>query len=191
LVTDMAVMCLALLKPSLVGIRSRTGAPHSGARGLPRKSSARMVCGCAALMTRLLADVFALYVKTKNFHWHVSGPRFRECHLAFDEQADQLLAMADPIAERVGKLGAPTLRSLGEIRSLQRIADNDETALAVAGMLRALACDNAQLASAMRDAHHLCDQLGDVATASLLEGWIDEAEGRLYVLSATLAGAPD
>jgi starvation-inducible DNA-binding protein len=145
----------------------------------------------AAPMNRLLADVFALYLKTKNFHWHVSGPRFRECHLAFDEQADQLFAMVDPIAERVRKLGAPTLRSLGEIRSLQRIADNDETGLAATDMIRALAYDNGQLANEMRDAHRLCDELGDVATASLLETWIDETEGRSYVLRTTLAGASD
>jgi starvation-inducible DNA-binding protein len=160
-------------------------------RPLPSPLGANAAEKIAAPMNRLLADVFALYVKTKNFHWHVSGPRFRECHLAFDEQADQILAMTDPIAERVRKLGAPTLRSLGEIRSLQRIADSNDAELAVDGMLRALAHDNGQLASAMRDAHHLCDELGDVATASLLEGWIDETEGRLYFLSATLAGAPD
>src|SRR5471030_3323302 len=142
-------------------------------------------------MNQLLADVFALYLKTKNFHWHVSGARFRECHLEFDEQADQLFAMVDPIAERVRKLGTPTLRSLGEIRSLQRIADSDEAGLAANDMIRALAYDNGQLASEMRDAHRLCDELGDVATASLLETWIDEAEGRLYVLRATLTGAPE
>jgi starvation-inducible DNA-binding protein len=144
----------------------------------------------AAPMNRLLADVFALYVKTKNFHWHVSGPRFRECHLAFDEHADQLFSMVDPIAERVRKLGAPTLRSVGEIGSLQRIADNDESGLPASAMIRALAYDNCILADEMRDAHRLCDELGDVATASLLEGWIDEAEGRLYVLSTTLVDAP-
>ena len=142
----------------------------------------------AAPMNRLLADVFALYVKTKNFHWHVSGPRFRECHLAFDEQAGQLFAMVDPIAERVRKLGAPTLHSLGEIRSLQTLADSDEAGLAATDMVRALAYDNVRLADAMRDAHRLCDELGDVATASLLETWIDETEGRSYVLRTTLAG---
>jgi starvation-inducible DNA-binding protein len=144
----------------------------------------------AAPMNRLLADVFALYVKTKNFHWHVSGPRFRECHLAFDEHADQLFAMVDPIAERVRKLGAPTLRSVAEIGSLQRIADSDEPGLPASAMIRALAYDNCTLADEMRDAHRLCDELGDVATASLLEGWIDETEGRLYVLSTTLVDAP-
>ncbi|HEY4940704.1 MAG TPA: DNA starvation/stationary phase protection protein [Rhizomicrobium sp.] len=158
---------------------------------LPCPLGANATQKIAASMNRLLADVFALYVKTKNFHWHVSGPRFRECHLAFDEQAGQVFAMVDPIAERVRKLGAPTLRSLGEIRSLQRIADSDDPELEVTGMLRALAYDNGQLASEMRGAHSLCDELGDVATASLLEGWIDETEGRLYVLSTTLAGAPD
>jgi starvation-inducible DNA-binding protein len=158
---------------------------------LPSPLGANAAEQIAAVMNPLLADVFAFYLKIKNFHWHVSGPRFRECHLAFDEQADQVLAMADPIAERVRKLGAPTLRSVGEIHRLQRIADSDEAALPPDGMIRALAYDNCQLADALRDAHRLCDQLGDVATASLLETWIDEAEGRLYVLSATLAVAPD
>jgi starvation-inducible DNA-binding protein len=158
---------------------------------LPTPLGANAMEKIAAPMNRLLADVFTLYVKTKNFHWHVSGPRFRECHLAFDEHADQIFAMVDPIAERVRKLGALTLRSLGEIRALQRIADNDESGLAAADLVRALAHDNGQLASTMRDLHHLCDELDDVATASLLEIWIDETEGRLYVLSATLAGAPD
>jgi starvation-inducible DNA-binding protein len=157
---------------------------------LPTPLGANAAEKIATPMNRLLADVFALYVKTKNFHWHVSGPQFRECHLAFDEHADQIFAMVDPIAERVRKLGAPTLRSLGEIHALQRIADNDEAGLAAADMVRALAHDNGQLASTMRDVHRVCDELGDVATASLLETWIDEAEGRLYVLSATLVGAP-
>jgi starvation-inducible DNA-binding protein len=169
-----------------------THQPNPGAPPpLPSPLGANAAEKIATPMNRLLADVFALYVKTKNFHWHVSGPRFRECHLAFDEQADQLLAMTDPIAERVRKLGTPTLRSLGEIRSLQRIADSDEAGLAANDMIRALAYDNGQLASEMRDAHRLCDELGDVATASLLETWIDEAEGRLYVLRATLTGAPE
>jgi starvation-inducible DNA-binding protein len=158
---------------------------------LPSPLGANAAEKIAAPMNRLLADVFALYVKIKNFHWHVSGPRFRECHLAFDEHANQVLAMSDPIAERVRKLGAPTLRSVGEIRSLQRIADSDDAAMATVGMLRALVYDNGQLASEMREVHHLCDELGDVATASLLEGWIDETEGRLYFLTASLAGAPD
>jgi starvation-inducible DNA-binding protein len=158
---------------------------------LPTPLGANAAEKIAAPMNRLLADAFALYVKTKNFHWHVSGPRFRECHLAFDEQADQIFAMIDPIAERVRKLGAPTLRSLGEIHALQRVADNDETGLGASDMVRALAVDSAQLASAMRETHHLCDELGDVATASLLETWIDEAEGRLYVLRTTLAAAPE
>jgi starvation-inducible DNA-binding protein len=129
-------------------------------------------------------------VKTKNFHWHVSGLRFRECHMLFDTQADQVLAMADPIAERVRKLGASTLRSVGDIHLLQRIADSNDAELAAAGMLRVLADDNSRLASEMRDAHRLCDELGDVATASLLEGWIDETEGRLWYLSAALIGVP-
>ena len=136
----------------------------------------------SAALTALLADVFALYLKTKNFHWHVSGPHFRDYHLLLDEQADQLYATTDPIAERVRKLGGTTLRSIGQISRLQRVADNDADYVTPSDMLAELREDNQQLAARMRQSHHVCDEHGDVATASLIEVWIDEAERRVWFL---------
>lgn len=130
----------------------------------------------------LLADFFALYVKTKNFHWHMSGPHFRDYHLLLDEQADSIYATLDPIAERVRKVGGTTLRSIGHIARLKRIDDNDADFVSPADMLAELREDNARIASTMREVHGLCDQYGDVATASLLENWIDEAERRMWFL---------
>jgi starvation-inducible DNA-binding protein len=130
----------------------------------------------------LLADLFALYIKTKNFHWHVSGPHFRDYHLLLDEQADQILATTDAVAERVRKIGGGTLRSIGHITRLQRVPDNDAVYVRPVDMLAELRDDNMQLAARMREAHGLCDQLGDVATASTLEVWIDEAERRIWFL---------
>jgi starvation-inducible DNA-binding protein len=133
-------------------------------------------------LTSLLADMFALYVKTKNFHWHVSGPHFRDHHLLLDEQAEQIFATTDAMAERVRKIGGTTLRSIGHIARLQRIADNDASCVPALDMLAELHEDNTQLVAHMRDAHALCDDHGDVATASLLENWIDEAEQRVWFL---------
>src|SRR4051794_31537873 len=133
----------------------------------------------------LLADVFALYLKTKNFHWHVSGPHFRDYHLLLDDQATQIDAMADPIAERVRKLGGNTIRSIGQIKKLQRVLDNDADYVTPDGMLAELRDDNKQLARNMRNLHELCDEHNDVATASLLENWIDEAEQRVWFLFET------
>jgi starvation-inducible DNA-binding protein len=130
----------------------------------------------------LLADVFALYMKTKNFHWHVSGPHFRDYHLLLDEQADQIFAMTDPIAERVRKIGGATLRSIGHIARLKRLLDNDADYVTPQDMLAELRDDNKQLVAQMRETHGLCDEGGDVATASLLEVWIDEAERRTWFL---------
>ncbi|HEX6545913.1 MAG TPA: DNA starvation/stationary phase protection protein [Bryobacteraceae bacterium] len=130
----------------------------------------------------LLADVFALYLKTKNFHWHMSGPHFRDYHLLLDEQGDQLFAMTDDIAERVRKIGGTTLRSIGHIARIQRIADNDEGCITPKDMLSELREDNKALVLSMRSAHKLCDGEGDVATASLLENWIDEAQKRAWFL---------
>jgi starvation-inducible DNA-binding protein len=124
----------------------------------------------------LLADVFALYFKTKNFHWHVSGPHFRDYHLMLDEQADEIYAMGDPIAERVRKLGGTTLRSVGQITKLQRVLDNDADYVTPEDMLAELRDDNKQLTANMRTLHELCDEHNDVATASLIENWIDETE---------------
>jgi starvation-inducible DNA-binding protein len=136
----------------------------------------------SAALNLLLADFFALYLKTKNFHWHVSGPHFRDYHLLLDEQADQLYATTDPIAERVRKLGGTTLRSIGQISRFQRVADNDADYVTPSDMLAELREDNQQLAARMRQAHHVCDGHGDVATASLIEVWIDEAERRVWFL---------
>jgi starvation-inducible DNA-binding protein len=133
-------------------------------------------------MNALLADVFALYLKTKNFHWHMSGPHFRDYHLMLDDQGDQILAMTDPIAERVRKIGGTTLRSIGQIKTLQRVLDNDADYVSPEDMLAELRDDNADLAQRMRAAHTVCDELGDVATTSLLENWIDETERRVWFL---------
>ena len=136
----------------------------------------------SSALTTLLADVFALYIKTKNFHWHMSGPHFRDYHLLLDEHGEQLFAVTDAIAERVRKIGGTTLRSIGEISRLQRVLDNDVDYVTPLDMLAELRDDNKQLAAAMREAHSLCDEHGDVASASLLENWIDEAERRVWFL---------
>ena len=130
----------------------------------------------------LLADMFALYMKTKNFHWHVSGPHFRDYHLLLDDQASQVYATTDAIAERVRKIGGTTLHSIGHIARLTRLKDNDADFVTAQDMLAELRDDNQRLASAMRETHELCDEHGDVATASLLENWIDEAEQRVWFL---------
>jgi starvation-inducible DNA-binding protein len=139
----------------------------------------------SAALNLLLADLFALYLKTKNFHWHVSGPHFRDYHLLLDEQADQIYATTDPVAERVRKLGGTTLRSIGQISRMQRVKDNDADYVTPADMLAELREDNQQLAARMRQTHNVCDEHGDVATASLIEVWIDEAERRVWFLYET------
>ena len=136
----------------------------------------------AAALTALLADMFALYLKTKNFHWHVSGPHFRDYHLMLDEQATEIFATTDEIAERARKIGGTTLRSIGHIAKLQRIADNDADFVTPEDMLAELREDNLQLTQRMRETHDVCDEHGDVATASLLEVWIDQAERRTWFL---------
>jgi starvation-inducible DNA-binding protein len=133
----------------------------------------------------LLADVYALYIKTKNFHWHVSGPHFRDYHLMLDEQATQIDAMTDAIAERVRKLGASTIRSIGHIGRLQRVLDNDAEYVTPHDMLAELRDDNIELNKHMRTLHGLCDEHGDIATASLIENWIDETERRVWFLFET------
>jgi starvation-inducible DNA-binding protein len=136
----------------------------------------------AGALNAILADTFALYIKTKNFHWHVSGPHFRDYHLMFDEQADQIFAATDDIAERVRKLGGTTIRSIGHIARLQRIEDNDADFVTPEGMLAELASDNRDLIASLREVHDLCDEEGDVATASFIEVWIDQAERRVWFL---------
>jgi starvation-inducible DNA-binding protein len=136
----------------------------------------------AAAMNGILADVFALYIKTKNFHWHMSGPHFRDYHLLLDEQADQIFDMTDPIAERVRKLGGITIRSIGQIARTQRLLDNDAEYVEPSDMLAELADDNRILAVGLRQAHNVCDEHGDIATASLIEIWVDETERRTWFL---------
>ena len=139
----------------------------------------------------LLADVFALYLKTKNFHWHVSGPHFRDYHLLLDDQATQIEAMADPIAERGRKLGGNTIHSIGQIKKLQRVLDNDADYVTPEDMLAELREDNKTLTARLRETHDLCGEHEDVATTSLIETWIDEAERRTWFLfeaSRTLQG---
>jgi starvation-inducible DNA-binding protein len=136
----------------------------------------------AAAMNAVLADVFALYVKTKNFHWHMSGPHFRDYHLLLDEQADQLFAMTDPVAERIRKIGGATLRSIGHIARTQRVLDNDADYVEPLDMLAELREDSKELAARLREAHNVCDEHRDIATASLIEVWIDETERRTWFL---------
>jgi starvation-inducible DNA-binding protein len=143
------------------------------------QESVRDISGC---LNQLLADCFALYIKTMNFHWHMSGPHFQDYHLMLDQQADDILSMTDDIAERVRKLGAITLHSIGQIAQMQRIADNDSDFVAPANMLAELHDDNRQITAEMRIAHGVCDKADDVASASLLENWIDQAEKRVWFL---------
>jgi len=151
----------------------------------PTDLDAKATRDVAGAMNAILADVFALYLKTKNFHWHMSGPHFRDYHLMLDEQGDQLFAMTDPIAERVRKLGGTTLRSIGHIARLRRIDDNDADYVEPADMLAELREDNKALAARLREAHGVCDERNDLATASLIEGWIDETERRTWFLFET------
>ena len=139
----------------------------------------------AAEVNALLADTFALYLKTKNFHWHMSGPRFRDLHLLLDEQGEQIFAMTDDLAERVRKLGGTTLHSIGHIARLQRLSDNDADFVTPQDMLAELREDNLTLAASLRETHGVCDEYSDVATASLIENWIDETERRVWFLFET------
>jgi starvation-inducible DNA-binding protein len=148
----------------------------------PSDLKSNAVRDVAGALKILLADMFALYIKTKNFHWHMSGPHFRDYHLLLDEHADQIFATTDDIAERARKLGAVTIHSIGEIGRLKRVLDNDAEYVTPMDMLAELRDDNKQLTAHMRETHGLCDEHGDVATASLLENWIDEAERRTWFL---------
>ena len=150
---------------------------------LPRRAADEI----PGVLRPLLADVFALYVKTKNFHWHMSGPHFRDYHLLLDEQADQIFAMTDVIAERSRKIGGRTLKSIADIARYQRLPDNNSEVVSPRDMLAELIADNQNLARYLRAAHRVCAELGDVATTSLIEVWIDETEGRTWFLSEALA----
>src|ERR1700752_4699531 len=160
------------------GLKHRQEAPLNTPTGL----TAAATKDIAGAMNAILADVFALYLKTKNFHWHMSGPHFRDYHLLLDEQGDQLFATTDVIAERVRKVGGTTLRSIGHVARLQRVSDNDADYVTPLDMLAELREDNSRLAARMRGTHGVCDEHGDVATTSLLEIWIDEAERRTWFL---------
>jgi len=168
--------------------KSRRKAPLITPTDLPSNA----VQDISGALNILLADVFALYIKTKNFHWHMSGPHFRDYHLLLDEQSEQIFALTDPLAERVRKIGGTTLRSIGQISRLQRVLDNDADYVTPLDMLAELRDDNKQLAAHMRETHGLCDEHNDVASASLLETWVDEAERRTWFLyEATRSGEPD
>jgi len=157
----------------------------------PTDMSPEAVKKISASLNVLLADAFALYLKTKNFHWHVSGPHFRDYHLLLDEQADQIFATIDVLAERVRKIGQPTLRSVGDISRQQRISDNDAVYVDPQDMLAELRDDNQRFITSMRETHDVCDEHGDVATTSLLEVYIDEAEKRVWFLyEASRRGDP-
>ena len=165
-------------------LQRRREAPLATPTDLTRSASKDI----SGAMNAILADVFALYLKTKNFHWHLSGRHFRDYHLLLDEQAEQLFAMTDPIAERIRKIGGLTLRSIGHISRIQRVLDNDAEYVEPLDMIAELADDNKTMAARLREAHNVCDEHRDVATASLIEVWIDETERRTWFLSEIKRG---
>jgi len=168
-------------------LSSKLKAPLATPSDLPAQATKDI----GAALNAILADVFALYLKTKNFHWHLSGPHFRDYHLMLDEQADQLLAMTDPVAERVRKLGATTIRSISHITRAQRILDNDADYVEPLDMLAELREDNRNLAARLREVHGLCEKHRDIGSASLIETWVDETERRTWFLfETTRAGTP-
>jgi starvation-inducible DNA-binding protein len=168
-------------------LQERRASPLSTPSDLDSKATEEI----SGAMNPILADVYALYIKSKNFHWHMSGPHFRDYHLLLDEQADQIFAMADPIAERLRKIGGRTLRSIGHIARLKHVSDNDADYVDPLDMLAELREDNKALATRLREAHNVCDEHRDIATASLIEVWIDETERRTWFLfEASRRGDP-
>jgi len=165
-------------------LRQRRDAPLATPTDLTRSATKDI----AGAMNAILADVFALYLKTKNFHWHMSGPHFRDYHLLLDEHGDQLFAMTDPIAERVRKIGGLTLRSIGHISRTQRVLDNDAEYIEPLDMIAELADDNKTLVARLRETHNVCDKHRDVATADLIQVWINETERRTWFLSEIKRG---
>jgi len=165
-----------------MGDLSKVAARRKAPLDTPTDLKSNAVRDVSAALNTLLADTFALYLKTKNFHWHVSGVHFRDFHLLFDEHADQIFAMTDEIAERVRKIGGTTLRSIGQIARLQRVKDNDADFVTPSDMVAELREDNKDLVARLRETHDLCDEARDVATASLIENWIDQTERRLWFL---------
>jgi starvation-inducible DNA-binding protein len=170
--------------PTMSQQQAGVAAPLSTPNDLGANATARI----SGTLNGLLADAFALYLKTKNFHWHVSGPHFRDYHLLFEEQADQILASTDVLAERVRKLGGTTLRSISHIARTQRVRDNDAEYVDPQDMLAELQEDNGAFAARLREAHGLCEELRDVASVSVLEPFIDEAERRRWFLFETARG---
>src|SRR5580704_10634702 len=168
-----------MLKEATTQMREKRQLIHGTPTDLNREGVAKIT----AELRRLLADTFVLYLKTKNFHWHMTGRHFRDYHLLLDEHADQIFAMTDDIAERARKIGGTTLRSIGDISRHQRLADNDDESLAPQGMLAELNADNQALTRYFRSAHELCEKYEDVATTSLMEVWIDQTERRIWFLS--------
>ena len=160
---------------------------HPGTREVTTDLGEDAVVEISGALRPLLADVFALYLKTKNFHWHVRGAHFRDYHLLLDDQAEQIYAMADPIAERARKLGGTTIRSIGDIARNQRLQDNDADGVEADAMLAELEADNRTLVRFLRETHEVCERFGDVATTSLIEVWIDETERRAWFLAETIA----
>jgi starvation-inducible DNA-binding protein len=179
--SDSFVLCLRLngTRPMIDEV---TDMLHRAPPTTPTTLSEKAVNDISQALIPLLSDVFALYLKTKNFHWHMSGPHFRDYHLMLDDQGEQIFAMTDAIAERARKLGGTTVRSIGQIARFQRIVDNDAEYVEPFDMIAELRDDNARLTQTMREVHSLCDEAGDVATASLLENWIDESEKRTWFL---------
>lgn len=161
-------------------------AKHTGQPGGLTDLTAEATRDISAGLSALLADVFALYVKTKNFHWHMSGAHFRDYHLLLDEHGDQIFAMTDVIAERARKIGATTIRSIGDIARSQRLKDNDEEFVSPKDMLAELCADNQSLTRSLRSKHKTCEEHNDVATTSIIEVWIDETERRTWFLSETI-----
>jgi len=163
---------------SKVNLIARQKAPLA----TPSDIDSKAVQDISAALNALLADVFSLYLKTKNFHWHMSGPHFRDYHLLLDDQAGQIFAMTDDVAERVRKIGGVTIRSIGHVARLKRLSDNDAEYVDPLDMLAELREDNRALLASMREVHNLCGDENDVATTSLLENWIDETERRIWFL---------
>ena len=169
----------------MANTQDRLGTRRPNALATPSELGSEAVKNITGALNALLADVFGLYIKTKNFHWHVSGPHFRDYHLLLDEQGGQIFAMTDDIAERVRKIGGTTIRSIGHVARLQRLSDNDADYVEPHGMLAELREDNRTMLASMREVHELCDEQNDVGTASLLENWIDETERRIWFLFET------
>ena len=167
---------------SHVDLKSRRAAALASPTGLGREATRDI----SAALNLLLADVFALYMKTKNFHWHVSGPHFRDYHLLLDDQGEQIFAMTDDIAERARKIGGNTLHSISDISKHQRLKDDNRESIPPEHMLAELCTDNRELTRFLRKTHKICEEHNDVATASLIEAWIDETERRTWFLSETV-----